>query len=130
VARRREVGRRCGEKQGRMTNRTRAAEPARVPIDPPDLARAARLATALSRRGVAPEAVGEVAVSLRTAGLRPVLELGPRVLPDPHAGHELATALQDTGVASTGPHASAVVARWLDGVQMVMTAIGLHRGRR
>ena len=28
----------------------------------------------------------------------------------------------------SGPHASAVVARWLDGVQMVMTAIGVHAG--
>jgi hypothetical protein len=56
--------------------------------------------------------------------------MGPRVLPDPHAGHQLATALKETGAASTGPNAPAVLARWLDGVQMVMTAIGLHRARR
>jgi hypothetical protein len=94
------------------------------------MADAARLATALTQRGIAPEAVGQVADRLRTAGLRPVLELGPGVLHDPHAGHQLASALKGTGEASTGPDASAVVARWLDGVQMMMTAIGLHRGRR
>ena len=71
-----------------------------------------------------------MAVRLRATGLRPVLELGPRVLGDPHAGEQLAAALRDTGAAVSGPHASAVVARWLDGVQMVMTAIGVHRRHR
>ena len=100
------------------------------PVSDTGPGRPARLATALSRRGVSPEAVG--------AGRRPAAHGGPE--PRPGAGPpgaarparraQLATALKETGAASTGPHASAVVARWLDGVQMVMTAIGLHRGRR
>ena len=67
-----------------------------------------------------------MAVRPRTAGLRPVLELGPRVLPDPHAGRSSPPRCRTGATASSGPHASAVVARWLDGVQMVMTAIGLR----
>jgi hypothetical protein len=113
-----------------MSHRTGAVDHAPIPSATPDLGEAARLATALFRQGVAPEAVGRVAGRLRTAGLSPVLEMGPRVLPDPHAGHQLVTALKETGAASTGPNAPAVLARWLDGVQMVMTAIGLHRARR
>jgi hypothetical protein len=79
---------------------------------------------------VTPEAVGEVAVRIRATGLRPVLDLGPRVLLDPHAGAQLAAALRDRGEMVSGPRASAVVARWLDGVQMVMTAMGVRRRHR
>ena len=113
-----------------MTDRTRAVDHALIPSTEPDLSGTATLATALSRRGVTPEAVGEVAVRIRATGLRPVLELGPRVLRDPHAGAQLAAALRDRGETVSGPRASAVVARWLDGVQMVMTAMGVRRRHR
>ena len=113
-----------------MTDRTRAVDHAPIPTAEPDLSGTATLATALSRRGVTPEAVGEVAVRIRATGLRPVLDLGPRVLLDPHAGAQLAAALRDRGEMVSGPRASAVVARWLDGVQMVMTAMGVRRRHR
>jgi hypothetical protein len=113
-----------------MTDRTRAVDHVLIPAAEPDLSGTATLATALSRRGVAPEAVGEVAARIRATGLRPVIDIGPRVLLDPHAGAQLATALRDRGDAVSGPRASAVVARWLDGVQMVMTAMGVRRRHR
>ena len=113
-----------------MTDRTRAVDHALIPSAVPDLSGTATLATALSRCGVTPEAVGQVAVRVRALGLHPVIELGPRVLRDPHAGAQLAAALRERGEAVSGPSASAVVARWLDGLQMVMTAMGVRRQHR
>ena len=110
-----------------MTDRTRAVDHARIPSAEPDLAGTATLATALSRRGVDARGGrrgGRPAPRRRACARSSSSARGSCATPTPVRSWPPRCGTRAQAVS--GPHASAVVARWLDGVQMVMTAIGVR----